>query len=359
MSGGPWSDQIRSITQSCLTLRPHESQHARPPCPSPTPRVHWDSRPLSQWCHPAISSSVVPFSSCPQSLPASESFPTSQLFAWGGQSTGVSGPWWVSPICLWLLVLDLGGKMDICCFHGRNLRSFPISIDATLSQVHDERRMHHWTGTREKGQWQKAKFTLLHMWRNTGPPNVMEDKENKDKDVRVLSFLTWKDAHNISLKTILWNKEVSFHFFAKKKNVYGMNKYSYILKNKSIRSGVWGKPTLLLRACLWWQASQGQALQATVQCGLRSMDLTEQKYARGLREDHVALGKPGGEEGNLATTLYPLVKFLWYEQPGAREYGLEPMVCHGHPPLSAQDWAFARSLDNQCEVTTYSIRWRK
>ena len=84
------SDQIRSVTQLCLTLRPHESQHARPPCPSPTPGVHPDSRPLSQWCHPAISSSVFPFSSCPQSLPASGAFPMSQLFAWGGQSTGVS-----------------------------------------------------------------------------------------------------------------------------------------------------------------------------------------------------------------------------------------------------------------------------
>ena len=72
------------------SLRPHESQHARPPCPSPTPRVHSNSCPSSHWCHPAISSSVVPFSSCPQSLPASESFPMSQLFAWGGQSTGVS-----------------------------------------------------------------------------------------------------------------------------------------------------------------------------------------------------------------------------------------------------------------------------
>ena len=72
------------------SLWPHESQHARPPCPSPTPRVHSDSRPSSQWCHPAISSSVIPFSSCPQSLPASESFPVSQLFAWGGQCTGVS-----------------------------------------------------------------------------------------------------------------------------------------------------------------------------------------------------------------------------------------------------------------------------
>ena len=72
------------------SLQPHESQHARPPCPSPTPRVHSDSCPSSQWCHPAISSSVVPFSSCPQSFPASESFPMTQLFTWGGQSIGVS-----------------------------------------------------------------------------------------------------------------------------------------------------------------------------------------------------------------------------------------------------------------------------
>ena len=72
------------------SLQPHELQHARPPCPSPTPRVHSNSCPLSRWCHPAISSSVIPFSSCPQSLPASGSFPMSQLFAWGGQSTGVS-----------------------------------------------------------------------------------------------------------------------------------------------------------------------------------------------------------------------------------------------------------------------------
>ena len=78
----------RSVVSN--SLQPHESQHARPPCPSPTPGVHSDSRPSSQWCHPAISSSVVPFSSCPQSLPASESFPVSQLFTWGGQSTGVS-----------------------------------------------------------------------------------------------------------------------------------------------------------------------------------------------------------------------------------------------------------------------------
>jgi len=72
------------------SLRPHELQHTRLLCPSPTPGVHPDSRPSSQWCHPAISSSVVSFSSCPQSLPASKYFPMSQHFAWGGQSTGVS-----------------------------------------------------------------------------------------------------------------------------------------------------------------------------------------------------------------------------------------------------------------------------
>ena len=79
------SVQFSSVVSN--SLRP---MNARPPCPSPTPRVHSDSDPSSQWCHPAISSSVVPFTSCPQSLPASESFPMSQVFTWGGQSTGVS-----------------------------------------------------------------------------------------------------------------------------------------------------------------------------------------------------------------------------------------------------------------------------
>ena len=83
---------VSSVTQSCPTdfLRPHESQHASPPCPSPTPGVYPNSRPSSRWCHPTISSSVVPFSSCSQSLPASGSFPVSQLFSWSGQSIGVS-----------------------------------------------------------------------------------------------------------------------------------------------------------------------------------------------------------------------------------------------------------------------------
>ena len=95
--------QFSSFSRSVVSdsLRPYESQHARPPCPSPTPGVHSDSRPSSQWCHPAISSSVVPFSSCPQSLPASESFPMSQLFTWDGQSIGVSAL--ASAICMQMI----------------------------------------------------------------------------------------------------------------------------------------------------------------------------------------------------------------------------------------------------------------
>ena len=80
------------------TLQPHESKHTRPPCPSPTPRVYSNSCPSSQWCHPTISSSLIPFSSCPQSFPASGSFPVSQLFASGGQSIGDSASASVLPV---------------------------------------------------------------------------------------------------------------------------------------------------------------------------------------------------------------------------------------------------------------------
>ena len=107
MANGRWKDAqhhqsfnsvqfSRSVTFD--SLQPHESQHARPPCPSPTPRVYSNSRPSSRWCHPAISFSVVPFSSCPQSLPASGSFPMSQTFTWDGQSTGASASASVLPM---------------------------------------------------------------------------------------------------------------------------------------------------------------------------------------------------------------------------------------------------------------------
>ena len=86
------ANAFSSVAQSCPTLCDpmNRTQHARPPCPSPAAGVHSDSHPSSPWCHPAIASWVVPFSSCPQSLPASGSFPMSPLFAWSGQSTGAS-----------------------------------------------------------------------------------------------------------------------------------------------------------------------------------------------------------------------------------------------------------------------------
>ena len=94
----PWSSVQFSHSVVSDSLWPHESQHIRPPCPSPTPRAYSNSCPSSWWCHPANSSSVVPFSSCPQSLPASGSFPMNQLFAWGGQSILVSASTSVLPM---------------------------------------------------------------------------------------------------------------------------------------------------------------------------------------------------------------------------------------------------------------------
>ena len=94
-----WRGKFSSVAQLCLTLSdPHEPQHARPPCPSPTPGVYPNSCPLSHWCYPTISSSVIPFSSCPQYFPTSGSFPMSQLLESGGQSIGVSASTSVLPM---------------------------------------------------------------------------------------------------------------------------------------------------------------------------------------------------------------------------------------------------------------------
>ena len=127
------------------SLQPHESQIARPPCPSPTPGVHSDSRPLSQWCHPAISSSVVPFSFCPQSLPASESFPMNQLFAWGGQSTGVSAlasflpkkiPGLISFRMDWLDFLAVQGTLKSLLQHHSSKASILQHSSSSNSHIH-------------------------------------------------------------------------------------------------------------------------------------------------------------------------------------------------------------------------------
>ena len=116
--GKPSSVQFsRSVVSD--SLRPHESQHARPPCPSPTPRVYSNACPSSRWCHPAISSSVVPFSSCPQSLPASGSSQMSQLFSSGGQSIGVSNehPGLISFRMDWLDLLAVQGTLKSLLQH--------------------------------------------------------------------------------------------------------------------------------------------------------------------------------------------------------------------------------------------------
>ena len=136
------------------SLWPHESQHARPPCPSPSPGVHSDSRLLSQWCHPAISSLVVPFSSCPKFFPASESFPMSPLLAWGGESTGVSALASFLPKIIPGLICFRMDWLDLCSprdsqesfqtpqFKSINSSALSLLHSPTLTSTHDHRKNH-------------------------------------------------------------------------------------------------------------------------------------------------------------------------------------------------------------------------
>ena len=114
--------QFSSVAQLCLTLWPHGLQHTRLPCPSPTPGVYSNSCPLSRWRHPAISSSVIPFSSFPQSCPASGSFPVSQFFTSGGQSVGASASTSVLPMKIsfridWFVLLAFQGILKSLLQH--------------------------------------------------------------------------------------------------------------------------------------------------------------------------------------------------------------------------------------------------
>ena len=122
--------------------------HARPPCPSPTPRVHSNSCPLSRWCHPTTSSSVIPFSSCPQSLPASGSFQMSQFFTSGGQSTGVSASAWVLPMNIqdwcalgWTGWISLQTK-GLSRVKSINSSVFSFLYGPTLTSIHDHWKNH-------------------------------------------------------------------------------------------------------------------------------------------------------------------------------------------------------------------------
>ena len=147
------SDQFsRSVLSD--SLWPHGLQHSRSPCPSPTPGVQSDSCPSSQWCHPAISSSVIPFSSCPQSPPASESFPMSQLFAWGSQSTGVSAlesflpkntqGWSPLEWTGWLSLQSKGLSRVFSNTTVQSINSLALSFlhSPTLTSIHDHRKNH-------------------------------------------------------------------------------------------------------------------------------------------------------------------------------------------------------------------------
>ena len=146
-----------SVQFSCSvvsdSLRPYELQHARPPCPSPTPGVHPNSCPSSQWCHPAISSSVVPFS-CPQSLPASGSIPMSQLFSWGGQSIWVSAlasvlpmntqDWSPSEWTVGYPCSPRGSQESSPTPQFKSINSSALSLlpSPTLTSIHDHRKNH-------------------------------------------------------------------------------------------------------------------------------------------------------------------------------------------------------------------------
>ena len=144
------------FSRSVMTdsLRPREPQYARLPSPSPTPRVNPNSHPSSRWCHPAISSSVVPFSSCPQSLQASESFPMSQLFAWSGQSIGVSSSASVLPMNTqgwsplgwtgWIPLQSKGLSRVFSIPHFNSINSSVLSFlhSPTLTSIHDHWKNH-------------------------------------------------------------------------------------------------------------------------------------------------------------------------------------------------------------------------
>ena len=155
---------IASVQFSCSVVpdsfRPHGLQHTRPPCPSPTPRVYSNSCPLSRWCHPTISSSVIPFFSHLQSFPASESFPMSQFFTSGGQSTGVSASASVLPMNIqaWFPLdqLDLKELVGSPCSPRDSQESSPIPqfkstnssvlsflYSPTLTSIHDYWKNHH------------------------------------------------------------------------------------------------------------------------------------------------------------------------------------------------------------------------
>ena len=172
----------QSVQFSCSvmsdSLQPDESQHARSPCPSPTLGVYSNSCPSSWWCHPAISSSVVPFSSCPQSLPAPGSFPMSQLFEWGGQSTGVSASVSVLPMNIqdsspsgWTGCMPLQSKGLSRVFSNTTVQMHQFSVlsflhSPTLTSLHDHWKNHSLDQTDLCWQSIVSFFFFLNFYQN-------------------------------------------------------------------------------------------------------------------------------------------------------------------------------------------------
>ena len=200
-----WPVQFSSVTQSYLTLRLHESQHTRPPCPSPTPGgVHPNPCASSQWCHPAISSFVVPFSSCPQSFPVSGSSQMSQLFASGGQSTGVSASTSVLPVNTqdwsplgWTGWISLKSKGLARVFSNTNLDSILKSRDITLpikvQQSYGFSSSHVWMWQLDyKESWALKNWCFWTvMLEKTGKPGVLQSMGSQRAGHNWVTELNW------------------------------------------------------------------------------------------------------------------------------------------------------------------------
>ena len=202
---------------SHVTLRPHELQHARPPCPSPTPRVHSNSRPSSQWCHPAISSSAVPFSSCPESLPPSESLPMSQLFAWGGQRTGVSA-----------LASFLSKNTGLISFRMDWLDL--LAVQGTLKSL----LQHH--SSKASVLWRSAFFTvqLSHPYMTTGKTIALTRQTFVGKVISLLFnmlsrlLMTFLPRSKRLLIPCAWLQHYFFHILPHPKNLMASNNFSSV-----------------------------------------------------------------------------------------------------------------------------------
>ena len=227
--------QFSSVAQSCDSLRPHGLQHARPPCPSPTPGVYPNSCPLSQWCHPTISSSVIPFSHL-QSFAASGSFPVSQLFASGGQSIGVSASTSVLLMNIqdwfplgWTYWISLQSKGLLRVFSNTTVQKHQF-FSAQLS-LKSKSQIHTWLLRSIHDYWKNHSlpwpYNLFFYVENIRTLILHPCLKSLDISKRwYLSFLSW-----VSIHVLLWQRFCS-SWFDRKKIVLSQNTHdSYLCGN--------------------------------------------------------------------------------------------------------------------------------